>query len=89
MKADHITIPGPSGTRKSRSTGYVENVSHSGEDGAKAFEFRLTCSAILVNATIDDLKSEIDFWITDRVADCVVLLQTLGVDAKYSSAVLI
>ncbi|XP_013414654.1 uncharacterized protein LOC106176709 [Lingula anatina] len=80
VKADHITIAGPSGKRTTLTTGYVENVSHSGEDGAKAYEFKLKCLAILANSTVDELKSEIDFWMTDRAADCEVLLQTLGVD---------
>ena len=40
VKADHITIAGPSGKRKSLTTGYVENVSHSGKDGAEAYEFK-------------------------------------------------
>ena len=75
-----ITIAGPSGKRQSLTTGYVENISHSGEDGAKAYEFELNCLAILANSTIDELKSEIDFWMSDRAADCEVLLQNLGVE---------
>ena len=65
VKADHITIKGPSSKRISLTTGYVENISHSGEDGAKAYEFKLNCLAILANSTVDELKSEIDFWMTD------------------------
>ena len=41
---------------------------------------KLKCLAILANSTIDELKSEMDFWMTDRAADCDVLLQSLGVD---------
>ena len=80
VKADHITTAGPSGKRKSLTTGYVENVSHSSKDGAEAYKFKLKCLAIFANSTIDELKSEIDFWMTDRAADCDVLLQNLGVD---------
>ena len=58
----------------------MENVSHSGEDGAKAYEFKLNCLAILANSTVDELKSEIDFWMTDRAGECESLLQNLGVD---------
>ncbi len=80
VKSDHITIAGPSGTRKSLTTGYVENVSHTGEDGAKAYDFKLKCLAILAHSTVEEIKSEIDFWMTDRAGDCEVLLQNLGVD---------
>lgn len=80
VKADHITIKGPSSKRISLTTGYVENISHSGEDGAKAYEFKLNCLAILANSTVDELKSEIDFWMTDRAGECESLLQNLGVD---------
>ena len=80
VKADHITIKGPSSKRISLTTGYVENISHSGEDGAKAYEFKLNCLAILANSTVDELKSEIDFWMTDRAGECEGLLQNLGVD---------
>ena len=71
VKADHITIKGPQSKRISLTTGYVENVSHSGEDGAKAYEFKLNCLAILANSTVDELKSEIDFWMIDRAWECM------------------
>ena len=80
VKADHITIKGPSSKRISLTTGYVENISHSGEDGAKAYEFKLNCLAILAKSTVDELKSEIDFWMTDRAGECEGLLVNLGVD---------
>ena len=57
VKAYHITIKGPSGKKISLTTGYVENISHSGEDGAKAYEFKLNCLAILANLTVDEGKS--------------------------------
>ena len=80
VKADHITIKGPSSKRLTVTTGYVENISHSGEDGAKAYEFKLKCLAILSNSTVDEVKSAIDFWMTDRAGECDSLLQNLGVD---------
>ena len=80
VKADHITIAGPSGERKIMTTGYMENVSHSGEDGAQAYQFKLNCLAILANSTTEELKSEIDFWMSDRAADCDVLLHNLGIE---------
>ena len=80
VKADHITIKGPSSKKLTVTTGYVENISHSGEDGAKAYEFKLKCLAILANSTVDEVKSAIDFWMTDRAGECDSLLQNLGVD---------
>ena len=80
LKTDHITIKGPSSKRITLTTGYVENVSHSGADGAKAYEFKLNCLAVLANSTVDELKSQIDFWMTDRAGECETLLQNLGVD---------
>ena len=82
VKADHITLAGPSGEKRSLTTGYTENASHTGKDGAAAYEFKLKCLAILANSTVDELKSEIDFWMTDRAADCEVLLKELGVDPR-------
>ena len=39
IKADHITVKGPNQNRKSFTTGYAENISHSGEDGGAAYEY--------------------------------------------------
>ena len=80
VKSDHITISGPSLERKSLTTGYIENISHSGKDGADAYEFKLKCLSILVNTTVEDIKGQVDFWKTDRASDCGILLEHLGVD---------
>ena len=69
VKADHITSDGPSGHKKTMTTGYVENISHSGTDGATAYEFKLQCLAILANSTVQDIKSSIDFWMSDCAGD--------------------
>lgn len=61
-------------------TGFIENISHSGKDGADAYEFKLTCLAILAKSSLDEIKSQIDFWMTDRASDCRTLLENLGVD---------
>ena len=66
VKVDHITIAGPSGKRKSLTTGYVENVSHSSKDGAEAYEFKLMCLAIL--AKLNNRWTEIrDRLLDDRL----------------------
>ena len=80
VKTDHITITGPKKSRKTMTTGYQENVSHSGAEGAKAYEFKLKCLSILAECSVDELKTAIDFWITDRAGDCGTLLKELGIE---------
>ena len=38
LKANRITVSGPDDKRKTLTTGYLENVSHSGTDGAAAYK---------------------------------------------------
>ena len=66
--------------KKILTTGYIENFSHSGEDGAAAYNHKLKCLSILAGCSVEDLKSQIDFWMSDRGSDLDVLLQHLGVD---------
>ncbi|KAL4219994.1 Cullin-2 [Mactra antiquata] len=68
--------------RKTLTTGYTENISHSGKDGTKAYEFKLKCLALLADTTVNDLKEHIDFWMSDRAGDCNTLLQNLGVSEE-------
>ncbi|ESP01695.1 hypothetical protein LOTGIDRAFT_172448 [Lottia gigantea] len=62
LHGDHITIAGPTQTRKTFTTGYVENISHSGQDSAPAYEFKLETLATLANTSVEDIKNNIDFW---------------------------
>ena len=64
------------------TTGYVENISHSGRDGAAAYEFKLRCLAILANSSVDEIKSSVDFWMSDRAGDCATLLDNLGIQSN-------
>ena len=80
VKADHITISGPSCERKSLTTGYTENASHSGADGARAYEQKLKILALLADTTLDDMKAQVDFWMTDRATDCRTVLEKLGAE---------
>ena len=81
MKADHITIRGPN-ERKVLTTGYLENVSHSGADGALGYELKLKSLAVLAGVDVEELKSAVDFWITDRAGDCGKLLEGLGIEEE-------
>ena len=66
--------------RKSLTTGYTENASHSGADGARAYEQKLKILALLADTTLDDMKAQVDFWMTDRATDCRTILEKLGVE---------
>ena len=79
IKTDHYTIRTPQG-KETLTTGFVENASHSGNDAAKAYEYKLKCLSILADTTVDEIKSNIDFWMTDRASDCTDFLEKLGVE---------
>ncbi|KAK6168581.1 hypothetical protein SNE40_019782 [Patella caerulea] len=80
VKGDHVTIMGPSSKRKVFTTGYAENIGHSGVEGAKTYEFKLQCLAILSNSTVGEIKQHVDFWMSDRVGDCGTLLESLVIE---------
>ena len=65
IKADHITIKGPNQKRKSYTTGYAENISHSGEDGAETYKYKLGVLAALTDSSVDEMLEQVDFWMTD------------------------
>ena len=64
------------------TTGYLENVSHSGADGALGYELKLKSLAVLAGVDVEELKSAVDFWITDRAGDCGKLLEGLGIEEE-------
>jgi hypothetical protein len=79
IKTDHITIINPDKQRITVTTGYTENASHSGSDGAESYRFRLKCLAALADVTVDDILQSIDFFMTDRAGDNATLLENLDV----------
>ena len=82
IKADHITVQGPSG-KKILTTGFMENKSHSGEDGAEAYEEKLKILSILGDCTLDEMKNNIDFWMADRTGDNETFRESMGIpDSK-------
>ena len=68
IKADHITVHGPEG-KKSLTTGFMENISHSGEDSAATYKEKLKILEILGDSTLGEIKNEVDFWMSDRAGD--------------------
>lgn len=79
VKTDHITVNSEAG-RKVMTTGYIENVSHAGSEGAEAYKYKLQMLALLTNSTCDEVLEAFDFWLTDRAGDCNTLVQSLGIE---------
>ena len=79
-KADHITINGPNKKRTILTTGFSENIGHSGAEGAQGYEYKLKCLAVLGGCSFEDIKTAIDFWMSDRAGDCATFLESLDVE---------
>lgn len=77
VKTDHITVCGSNQPRETFTTGFSENISHSGVDGARAYETKLKCLAALSNSSVDEMKESIDFWMSDRAGDCGTMFKEL------------
>ena len=58
VKTDHITFKSETEPRKFLTTGYKENISHAGIDGAKYYQHTLKCLSLLAGCTEEDLKSQ-------------------------------
>ena len=78
IKADHITVHGPE-DKKSLITGFTENISHFGEDSAATYEEKLKILAILGESTLDEIKNEIDFWMSDRAGDNETFRESMAI----------
>jgi len=70
------------GKRRTLSAGYTENASHSAEDAAAQLDMVFRSIAILTGSTLEEVKELIDFFMTDRAADCDATLEKLGVELK-------
>ena len=72
VKTGHLTLVnvGDTGyTRQTFSTGYLENISHSGSDSASGVQSWLSQISILTDVPYQELIKMFDFWITDRAGD--------------------
>ena len=58
VKSDRISIIGMAGEKKTPTTGYVQNPSHSGDDSARTYEFQVSCLALSTKCDVDDIKSQ-------------------------------
>ena len=80
IKTDHITVKSKSQKREFLTTGYSENISHTGKDGADAYKHKLKCLSILAKCGIEDIKANTDFWMSDRGSDLDILLDNLEIE---------
>ena len=78
IEADHITVRGPEG-KKSFTIGFMENISHSGEDSAATHEEKLKILANLGDSTLDKIKNEVDFWMSDRAGDNETFRESMAI----------
>ena len=85
VKTNNITINGPNMKRESYTTGFTENISHSGQDQGASINQTLQILSVLATennedqVSVEEIKESIDFWMTDRSTDCSVALDELEV----------
>ena len=84
IKADHIAVHGPEG-KKSLTNGFLENILHSGEDSAATYEEKLKILAILGDSTLDEIKNEVDFWMSDRAGDNETFRESMAIPETKNS----
>ena len=88
VKSNNITINSPEMKRETYTTGFTENLSHSGKDQAASIKHSLKLLSVLANETendedkvsVDDIICNIDFWMSDRSGDGSVALDELDID---------
>ena len=85
VKTGHVTLVkrvGDQSFRQTFSTGYLENISHSGSDSAAGVQSWLTQMSVLTDVPYQDLLELIDFWMNDRAGDSDACLDDLGVETE-------
>lgn len=78
VKTDHITAISET-ERKTMTTGYIENISHAGAEGAAAYKHKLEILALLTGSSCDEILEAFDFWMSDRAGDCEKLVEELNI----------
>ena len=85
VKTGHITVVksvGEKSTRETFSTGYLENISHSGEDNAAGVENWITQMSLLTDVPYQEILDMFDFWMNDRAGDSDACLDEIGVETE-------
>ena len=80
MKTAKVTIMGDDHKKDSFSTGFYENISHSGTDSAKIVSHDIAKLGLLVGVSYDEMLTLINFFMTDRAGDSDTMLTELGID---------
>ena len=62
------------------TTGFHENIGLTGEEQAEGYQYKLNILSILTGSTVDEIKSHIDVWMSDRAGDCFTFLDSLDVN---------
>ena len=65
--------------RQSLTTGFLPNISHSGEDSAVAVRSSISQMAVLCGVQFEEMIQFVDFFMNDRAGDSDVMLDQLGV----------
>ena len=80
VKTAHVTIIGPEKQRETFTSGFYENVSHSGLAASKTVQHDIAKMAVLTGNTYNDMMSMINFFMNDRAVDGDTMLDQLCVD---------
>ena len=81
-KVTNITVDDSGEKRKSFTTGFTPNLTHSGDNQTETVKHILEQLAILVNCDVQEFVHLIDFWMSDRSGDSDVILENLNIDEE-------
>lgn len=82
-KVTNITVKKAGEKRKTFTTGFTPNLSHSGENQTQTIKHILQQLATLVDCDVEEFISLIDFWMSDRSSDSDVVLENLNIDEEH------
>ena len=68
--------------RQSFTTGFLPNISHTGQDSAVAVQSAISQMAVLCNVKFEEMTDFIDFYMNDRAGDSDTMLDELDVSEE-------
>ena len=80
VKATHVTIINQEKQRSTFTTGYMPNISHSGQDAAESLTATMDILACLGGCTTGEVKTYLHLFHSDSAGDADVMLDCLDVD---------
>ena len=81
VKTSHTTIIGLPNERESFSSGFYQNISHSGKDVADIITLDIAKMVVVTNNRFDDMKLMIDSFMNDCAGDADVMLDTMNIES--------